>query len=133
MKPQVLNMPDYIAKLVRGSLAQLGLESSDATDDMIMCPLIYESGATVSIIVMCTTERGWFNRIKPTISLSFVTLDGDTRATTVHFNETMSLPTGPSDLQFLLRFAATVRAAAWTLAVIGGMGECISLPGRPSA
>ena len=132
MKPQVLAMPDDIATLVRIPLARLGLDPSDVTDDMVMCSLDYEDGTVVSMIVMCTAERGWFNRIKPVISLSFAELDANTRVVKVHFNETIPVPTGPSDLQFLVRFAAKVRATAWALAVTGGMGECLSLPGRPS-
>ena len=132
MKPQVLAMPDYIALLVRTPLARLGLDPSDATDDMVMCPLEYEDGTVVSIVVMCTAERGWFNRIKPVVSLSFVELGDNTKAMKVHLNETMAVPTGPSDLQFLTRFAAKIRATAWSLAVTGGMGECLSLPGRPA-
>lgn len=130
MKLQALEMPGYVAALVRTPLARMGLEPSEVTDDMIMCQLDYESGAVVTIIVMCTTERGWFNRIRPVVSLSFVELDENTRAVKVHFNETMPVPTGPDDLQFYLRFGAKIKAIAYTLAITGNLGKCDSLPRR---
>jgi hypothetical protein len=132
MKPHALAMPAYIASLVRTPLERMGLDPSDVTDDMIICPLVYEDGTVVSIVVMCTTQRGWFNRIKSVASLSFVELDEHARILKMHFNENMPLPTGPDDLPFIMRFAAKVRATAWALALTGNIGECLSLPGRPA-
>ena len=130
MKPQALAMPAHIASLTQTALGSMGLDPSDVIDDMVICRLQYEDGTVVSIVVMYTTQLGWFNRIKAVVSLSFVELDEHTSIAKVRFNETVPLPTGPNDLPFIMRFAAKVRATAWALAVTGNIGECLSLPGR---
>ena len=130
MRQQALAIPLFVAVLVRTQLQSMGLMPDDVTDDMILCRLDYEQGS-VSIIVMYTTEHRWFRRAKPVVSLSLVEQDENTRAVKVHFNETMPIPSGSSDLQFSLRFAAKIKAMAWALAATTNLGECASLPGRP--
>jgi hypothetical protein len=127
---QALAMPDYVAQLVRLPLARMNLEPSEVEGDIVSCPLLYEDGTMLSLVVLCVSERGWF-REKPMLVLSIVALDQNTRAVRIYCRETISAPTGPSDLPFMIRLSAKVRANAWTLAVTEKMGECVSLPGRP--
>lgn len=130
MTNRALAMPAYIADLVRMPLARLGLDPSDAADDVVTCLLTYEDGSELTVVVMCVGQRGWF-REKAVLLVSVAELDQNTRATRVHFRETMPVPKGPHDLQFAIQFSAKVRAIAWSLAATSGMGECVSLPGRP--
>ena len=124
-------MPDYVAQLIRLPLVRMGLNPSDAEDDVITCPLSYEDNSVVTLAVMCIAQRGWFGD-KPALVVSAVTMEGDRRAVEVHFRDTMNIPTGPNDLPFTARLSAKVRAIAWTIAATSNRGECVSLPGRPA-
>lgn len=130
MTNRALTMPAYIARLITMPLKRMGLQPSEAQDDLISCPLQYEDGTVLSLVVMCIAKRRWF-REKPALVISAVTLEGSPRTVTVHLSETMDAPIGPDDLPFAVRLSAKVRAIAWTIAATGAMGECVSLPGRP--
>lgn len=130
MNNRALTMPEHVAQLITLPLERLGLQPSDARDELISCPLHYEDGTVVSLVVICITKRGWF-RERPALVISAMSMEGSTRTTRVHFRESMDYPTGPDDLPFTTRLSAKVRAIAWAIAATGGMGECISLPGRP--
>ncbi|AZO57056.1 MULTISPECIES: hypothetical protein [unclassified Mesorhizobium] len=130
MTNDALIMPGYVAELVKLCLAKLGLIPSDGHKDIITASLLYEDGTELSIIVMCRAQRSWF-REKPILAVSIAKLDTSMRATDIYFRDVMPVPHSPSDLQFLLAFSANVRAMAWTVSATNGMGECISLPGRP--
>lgn len=132
MTNRALAMPDYVASLIRLSLAQMKLQSSEVEDDIVRSNLKYENGAVLPLVVMCIAKRGWF-RETPMLVLSIVELDHNTRAVQVYARETIALPIGPDDLPFVIRFSAMLRAMAWTLAATSDMGECVSLPGRPPA
>lgn len=60
MTNRALAMPAYIADLVRMPLARLGLDPSDADDDVVTCLLTYEDGSELTVVVMCVGQRGWF-------------------------------------------------------------------------
>jgi hypothetical protein len=126
MTNRALAMPDYVAQLIR--LPRMGLEPSEATDDIVTCPLLYEDGTVLSLVVMCIAKRGWFNREKPALAISIVALSEATRAARVYLSETVAVPTDDSDLPFMLRFVAMVKAMIWTHAATGNMGECKSFP-----
>ncbi|RWK60688.1 hypothetical protein [Mesorhizobium sp.] len=130
MTNRALVMPDYVAELAKLCLAQLGLVPSDEHKDIITASLHYEDGTELSVIVMCLAQRSWF-REKPTVAVSIAKLDASMRATEIHLQEVMPVPYGPSDLQFLLALNTNIRAMAWAVAAVGGMGECVELP-RPS-
>jgi hypothetical protein len=133
MTTRALAMPAYVAELVRLPLARLGLDASSAEEDMITCPVSYENGSTLSVVILCVAKRGWFNREKTMLLVSFVELDASTRVVQTFSNELMAIPTGQSDLLFTVRLAAKIRATAWSLAATTGMGECLDLPGRPGS
>jgi hypothetical protein len=133
MTTHALAMPDYVAQLIRMPLARMGMEPSEVQDDIIMCPLLYEDGTVLSLVTMCIGKPGWFKRVKPMLAVSIVTLDDKTRVVRVYSSETIAVPTGPIDLQFMLRFVAMVRASAWTVGTSGDMGECISVSERAPA
>lgn len=128
MKTRALAMPEYVAELIRLPLERMNLGPSQ-DNDIISCSLSYESGGVLSLVVMCIGLRRLF-RETPTLVISIVELDDNTRAVRVHSKETMPVPTGPDDLPFVLRFSALVRAMAWTLGATSNVGECISLPKR---
>jgi len=129
---RALAMPRHVAQLITLPLESMGLQPSDAQDDLISCPLHYEDGTVLSLVVMCIAERRWF-RETPMLVISAVTTEGSRTAIKVHFRDTMKPPNGPSDVAFTVRLSAKVRAIAWTIAATNGMGECLSLPGRPLA
>jgi hypothetical protein len=108
------------------------LNPSEAVDDLVTCPLLYENGSVLSLAVMCIGRRRWLYWETATLVISIVELHETTRIARVFSNKTMAVPTDPNDVPFLLSFSACVRAMAWTLAVTGNMGECMSLPGRPA-
>ena len=130
MTNRALAMPEYVAQLIILPLVRMGLDPSDAEDDVVTCPLLYEDGSTLSLAVMCIAQRRWFSE-KPTLVVSVVRAEGDRRPAKVYFRETMTVPASANDLRFIARFSAKVRAMAWTVAAIGNMGECLSVPGRP--
>lgn len=132
MTDRVLTMPKYVARLITMPLERMGLQPSESQDDLISCPLRYEDGSVLSLVVMCIAKRGWF-RETPALVISAVTLEGSPRTAMVHFRDTMDYPTGPDDLPFAVRISTKIRAIAWTIAATGDMGECLSLPGRPMA
>lgn len=129
MTNRALAMPDYVAQLIRMPLARMRLTPSEAEDDIVSCSLVYENGTVLSLLVMCIGKRGWF-REKPMLAVSIIELNDDTGTVKVHSSETTDVPTDSSDLPFTLRLTAMVRAMAWTVASVSGMGECVSLPGR---
>jgi hypothetical protein len=132
MKTRALAMPNYVAELVRLPLVRMDLEPSEAEDDLVTCPLLFEDGTVLSLVVMCVAKRGWF-REKAVLIVSVVSLDENSRAVQVYMRDTMDVPSGPSDLPFAIKLSAKVRAIAWSLAATSNMGECVSLPGRPPA
>jgi len=133
MTTQALAMPQYVADLVKLQLNRMGLTHIDAKDDdVIFCPLSYEDGSELSLVVMCIAQRGWL-REKPVLLVSIVELGQDTNILRVHFRETMRVPKGPHDFFFLMELMAKIKATAWAIAATAGMGECVSLPGRPPA
>jgi hypothetical protein len=131
MTTRALAMPEYVAQLIRLPLARMKLEPSEAEDDIVSCSLLYENGSVLSLVVMCIAKRGWF-REKPMLVVSIVALDETTRAVQVHSSETIAVPTDANDVLFMIRLVAMVRASAWTVAATSNMGECLSLPGRPT-
>jgi hypothetical protein len=122
-------MPDYVAQLIGRPLARLGLEPSEAHDDLVSCPLMYEDGTVLSLAIMCIASRGWFGRETAMLVVSFVALDSHTRVVRTYSCETMAVPTGPGDLPFIVRLSSKVRAIAWSVAATSNMGECVSIPG----
>lgn len=130
MTTHALAMPDYVAALITLSINRMGLETITGEDDVISAPITYQGGTELSIVVMCIAQRGWF-RVKPVLLVSLAQLDKNTRAVAVHFKDTLAYPTGPHDVPFMINLATKVRSMAWALAVTGGMGECMNLPGRP--
>lgn len=130
MKNRALAMPEYVAKLVRLTLTRMGLEPSEAQDDVVVCPLTYENGNALSLVVMCVAERGWF-REKRILVASVVTLDEATRATRVFSQLNTSVPAGPTDVHFMLSFSARVKAIAQSVAMDCQTGRLVSLSGRP--
>jgi hypothetical protein len=129
MKVRALAMPDYVANLVRLPLVRMELEPSEATNDAVLCSLLYENGTVLTLVVMCIARSGWF-REKPMIVVSIVEMNDNAKIVRVHARENMAIPTDPHDMPFVLRLTAMVRAMAWTLAATSNMGECKSLPGR---
>lgn len=129
MTKRVLAMPDYVTRLIKLQLVGMGLQP-DAEADAITCPLVYEDGSILSLVILCVAKRKWLLE-RPTLLISIASLDQRTRATEVYFRETTAIPTSASDLHFTIRLAAKIRAMAWSLATTGKMGECTSLPGRP--
>lgn len=106
MTTQALAMPDYVAQLIRLPLTRMGLRPSEVQDDVIICPLIYEHGSTLSLLTMCVAKRGWFSRGKPLIVVSIVALTEAMRVAQVYLRETTAVPTYDADVPFMLRYAA---------------------------
>ena len=57
MKTRALAMPQYVANAVRMPLVRMGLQPSEAQDDLVSCPLEYEDGTVLSLILMCIAKR----------------------------------------------------------------------------
>lgn len=129
MTIKALQMPTEVAALINLPLLGLGLEVDDETEDMVGCSLLYEDGTEISLLILYVSERKWFRERKALV-ISFVTLGSDSRVTKVFHRETIAVPNGPHDVRFMFYLSSRVRAVAWTLAVIGGMGECVDLPRR---
>lgn len=132
MTTRALAMPDYVTQLVTAPLVRMGFEASEPQDDLIICPLRFEDGTVLSLVVMCVAKRGWL-REKPMVVVSVVSLDDNTRAVQVYSRDAMPVPRDPNDWPFVLRFSAKVRATVWSLAATSKMGDCVSLPRRPPA
>jgi hypothetical protein len=130
MKTQALAMPDYVASLVTLQLTLIGLQSQ-VRDDAIFCPLMYENGNTLSLVTMCIAKRRWF-RETPTLVLSIVELDDNTKIVQVYLRQVMPLPANEHDVQFLIRYDATVRALLVTHAKSSNMGRLTNLHRRGS-
>lgn len=128
MTTRALAMPDYVADLIVTTLNRMRLEPI-YEEDFISCGLLYEDGTALELIVMCVAKRRWL-RERPLLTLSAISRGNLTRAVQVHLRDTMDVPDGPNDLQFMVRLVAKVRATAWSLAETSRMGECLSLPGR---
>ena len=128
MTTRKLAMPEYIAQLIRLSLARMNLQPIEADNDTISCSLTYEDGTNLSLIVVCMAERGWFGREKPLLLLSIAALDENMRAVRIYSRDRLAIPRSPHDLPFMARLSAKVRANAWTIAATSNKGECVSLP-----
>jgi len=119
-------MPQYVAKLATLQLNLTGLEPSELQGDMIVCPLLYEDGSALSLVTMCVAKRRWFYE-KAMIGLSLVELDENTRAVQVYFSELLTAPTSNSDVPFLMRYGAMVKAMLVTHAKTSNMGALLNL------
>jgi len=52
MRHRALAMPEYVAKLISSHLTLIGLQP-ETTDDVTICPLMYEDGNALSLVTMC--------------------------------------------------------------------------------
>ena len=128
----MLEFPSSVADLVLLALNRMNLSGADFQEDMISCPLEYENGTEISLIIICQAEAGgWFRNEKPVVSFSFVELNDEQKIIRVLDTDKLDFPTSPQDLMFLTKFIARVRAIGWTIAAVGQMGECLNLPNRP--
>jgi hypothetical protein len=131
MSTQALSMPTHVADLILLTLNRLGLRAHTAKDDVITLPLEYEDGSELSLVFVCIAQPRWFLRSRPMLLLSIAELNSDTRAVQIFSRELMPMPVGPDDFRFMTVLSAKVRATVWSIAATAGMGECVSLPGRP--
>jgi hypothetical protein len=64
MSVQALAMPVFTSDLVLLTLNRMGLHTPSTEDDLIVCPLAYEAGNELSLVIMCIGEPGWFGRVR---------------------------------------------------------------------
>jgi hypothetical protein len=124
-------MPQYVFDLIKLQLCRMGLELEEPRNDLVGYPIMYENGTVLVLLIMCISERGWFNQEKPMIVVSIASVDDNTRAVKAYTRETIAVPTTPNDVGFMIRIAALIRASAWSIASSAGIGECVTFPGRP--
>jgi len=96
---------------------------------MIICPLHYEDGTSLSLVTMCIAKRGWLYE-KAMVALSLVNLDENTRVVEVYFKQLMVFPSDDTDVQFLMRYGAMVKAMLVTHAKVSNMGKLVNLQRR---
>lgn len=130
MTTRVLVMPSYVNELVKMPLVRLGLNPSDAENDIVTCPLRFENGTKLSLVIICAAEKGWF-REKPVVWVSVAELDSNTRASKVYSRDSITYPSSPNDVLFTHKLSVKVRATVWSLVAIPEVGRCIDIQGPP--
>ena len=129
MTTRALAMPDYVVTLTSMQLTLIGLQPSEVQNDMIVCPLLYEDGGSLSLVTMCIAKRRWLYE-KAMVALSLVHLDENTRTTQVYFKELLPAPVDDSDLPFLMRYGSMVKAMLLTHAKTSDMGRLLNVRKR---
>lgn len=132
MKDGLLPLPDYVGELIELPLIKLGLAPISVEHDMVRCEIRYGNGTRLTLVLMCVAQAKFVFFTSRKLLISFATLGANGRLDTMYYKDTMGLPTRPNDLEFSLQLSFKIRAMAWTIASLGELGECISLPGRPA-
>ena len=130
MKQNALVMPAHVAKLITFTALKLGLTPSALEEDMITCPITYDGGTSLIVVVMCIGRRGWL-RQKAFVSVSLIASVPSARTNRVLSTDNITYPTDPHDIRFTVRLGSMIRASAWSVGISEGLGECLDLPGRP--
>lgn len=130
MTTRALAMPPAMVDLIRLPFLQMGLQPIYEGDDMVLCPLHYEDGTEVHVVVMCVRQSRLLLPDKQYASVAFAVLGEGMEIRTMLHKDRLPIPKGTHDLQFVLKLSTMVRATAWTIADIAGMGDCIELPIR---
>lgn len=128
MTSRALAMPDHVATLTDQSLTLIGLQP-ETLNDVTVCPLLYEDGSALSLVTMCIAKRGWFYE-KPMLTVSLVGIDEETKIVKVYLKQLMVPPIDDTDVQFLMRYGAMVKAMLGTHSRSSNMGKLVNLRRR---
>lgn len=84
--------------------------------------LVYASGLSLTLLFRCVSEKSFFRSVP---SLYIALYEEEEGAPTLHFKETMRLPKGAIDMDFLMEFTPKVVAMTRAVAHLSSAGQLI--------
>lgn len=125
MKTYPLSMPRWVAELITLPMHQLGLTVTAIEQNVISCPINYEDGTEVSVLISCVARKRFLIQDAKFVSVTFAIMGSEYEVRRILHQDTMALPANSSDISFVFKLSAKVRAIGWSLAGTTEMGRCV--------
>lgn len=123
----VTPLTDELSDLLALPFLLLKLEPQTNDRNLVRCPLHFEDGSVVHVVLMYTTKKRLLLGTKERISVAFAVLDQGSSVQSVFHRSELPVPIGNHDVRFCIKLSALIRAVAWRLYQTTDMGRCTEL------